>query len=60
MTCAACGRISCGHSDPVYAGVSPSPAAASPNDSSRPLAGGQPPMATGGFVAQPLHERTPA
>lgn len=53
MTCAACGSTGCTHSDPVYAGICPSPPAAlAPLGGRTSTGGGALPVAAGDIVDQ--------
>lgn len=52
MTCHRCGHLTCPHPDPVYAGLTPSLAAAETMTGGRPLAGDARTCVTGAFVDQ--------
>ncbi len=58
MTCAACRSTGCTHSDPVYAGICPSPPAAFiPLGSRTSTGGGALPVAAGDIVDQRAGDR---
>lgn len=64
MTCAACQSATCGHSDPVYAGIHPLPAAAASvlpcTGGSTFTGGGAFPAAAGDIVDQRASDRDAA